>query len=256
MRRLLGIKKVGHAGTLDPFATGLLIVCVGRAATRCIDQFMVGHKTYLARLQLGVETTTQDPEGEVTATAEVPDLTSETIASCLQRHTGAQMQAPPPFSAAKHLGKPLYTYARRGVLIEKAAKPITILSLHCCGYDALTHQLDIEVCCTRGTYVRVLAADIGRSLGCGAHLIALRRTASGPLRVEQCVSGEELLGDNGRHCLLAARMGIEEMLARHGQVSDCACHGLQPSSIEEQTVPPYRPSDAGSGTHHPDSSKG
>lgn len=256
VRRLLGIKKVGHAGTLDPFATGLLIVCVGRAATRCIDQFMAGHKTYLARLQLGVETTTQDPEGEVTATAEVPDLTPETIVSCLQRHTGAQMQAPPPFSAAKHLGKPLYTYARRGVLIEKAPKPINILSLHCCGYDALTQQLDIEVNCTRGTYVRVLAADIGRTLGCGAHLIALRRTASGPLHVEQCVSGEELLGDDGRHCLLAARMGIEEMLARHGQASDCACHGLQPSSIEEQTVPPYRPSDSGSGTHHPDSSKG
>ena len=256
VRRLLGIKKVGHAGTLDPFATGLLIICVGRAATRCIEQFMVGHKSYQARLQLGVETTTQDPEGEVIATAEVPELSAAMIEACLQRHRGPQMQAPPPFSAAKHQGKPLYAYARQGVMIEKAAKPIDILSLRSTNYDALTHQLDIEVQCSRGTYVRVLAAALGRSLGCGAHLIGLRRTGSGGLRVDDAISGEQLLGEDGRRCLINARLSVEEMLNRHALAADCACHDLQPSGIEEQTVPPHRPSDAGSGTPHPDSSKG
>ena len=256
LRRLLGIKKVGHAGTLDPFATGLLIICAGRAATRCIEQFMGGHKSYRARLQLGVETSTQDPEGEVIATTEVPELSAAMIDACLARHTGPQMQSPPPFSAAKHQGKPLYAYARQGVMIEKAAKPIDILRLHSLGYDATTHQLDIEVLCSRGTYVRVLAADIGRSLGCGAHLIGLRRTGSGGLCVDDALSGEQLLGDQGRDLLIKARLSVEEMLARHGQAADCACHDLQPSGIEEQTVPPHRPSDAESGTPHPDSSKG
>ncbi|MDD2465181.1 MAG: tRNA pseudouridine(55) synthase TruB, partial [Desulfobulbus sp.] len=179
-RWLLGIKKVGHAGTLDPFATGLMILCAGREATRCIDQFMTGRKTYIAHLQLGVETTTQDPEGEITRTEIVPELSQELILACLQDHTGAQMQAPPPFSAAKHKGKPLYAYARKGVMIEKEPKPIEIYALHFRGYDPTSKQLEVEVCCSRGTYVRVLAADIGRSLGCGAHLISLRRTASGP----------------------------------------------------------------------------
>ena len=256
LRRLLGIKKVGHAGTLDPFATGLLIICVGRAATRCIEQFMVGHKSYQARLQLGVETSTQDPEGEVIATSEVPELSAAMIEACLAQHRGPQMQAPPPFSAAKHQGKPLYAYARQGVMIEKAAKPIDILSLRSFGYNSLTHQLDIEVQCSRGTYVRVLAAAIGQSLGCGAHLVALRRTGSGGLSVDDAIAGEQLLGEQGRDLLINARLSVEEMLLRHGRAADCACHPLQPSSIEEQTVPLHRPSDAESGTHHPDSSKG
>jgi tRNA pseudouridine55 synthase len=219
IRWLLGIKKVGHAGTLDPFATGLLVVCAGRSATRCIDQFMAGQKKYLARLQLGIETDTQDPEGTITNTAPVPDLNCETVDACLQRHTGPQMQAPPPYSAAKYKGKPLYAYARKGVIIEKAAKPIEIYSLDRLGYDAGAHQLDIAVECSRGTYIRVLAADIGRALGCGAHLIGLRRTASGPLSVENSLSGEELFTENGLQMLRHNRRSIDEMLRMIGKTS-------------------------------------
>ncbi|MBV5318537.1 MAG: tRNA pseudouridine(55) synthase TruB [Desulfobulbaceae bacterium] len=210
IRWLLGIKKVGHAGTLDPFATGLLVVCAGRAATRCVDLFMSGRKTYRARLQLGIETETQDPEGTVTRTTTVPALNQEIIDVCLQRYVGPQLQAPPPYSAAKHKGKPLYAYARQGVFIEKAAKPIEIYALIHQGYDADTHQLDIEVECSRGTYIRVLAADIGRELGCGAHLIELRRTVSGPFSVEACLPGIRLFAEDGLLLLQHGRYSIEE----------------------------------------------
>jgi len=212
IRWLLGIKKVGHAGTLDPFATGLLVVCAGRTATRCIDQFMTGRKTYLARLQLGIETETQDPEGTITSTSVVPKLDRDTIETCLQRYLGPQLQAPPPYSAAKHKGKPLYAYARKGIFIEKAAKPIEIYTLIGKGYDADNHQLDIEVACSRGTYIRVLAADIGRDLGCGAHLIALRRTVSGPFSVDTCLPGLGLFTDDGLQLLQNGRLSIEEAL--------------------------------------------
>jgi len=210
IRWLLKIKKVGHAGTLDPFATGLLVVCVGRAATRCIELFMGSRKTYLARLQLGVETETQDPEGAITSTAPVPDLNQGLIDACLQRYVGPQLQAPPPYSAAKLNGKPLYAYARQGVFIEKAAKPIEIYSLTFKGYDGSKSQLDVEVACSRGTYIRVLAADIGKALGCGAHLVGLRRTASGPFSVDDCLSGTALFAEDGLPLLHKGRRSIEE----------------------------------------------
>lgn len=225
IRRLLGIKKVGHAGTLDPFATGLLIVCAGRAATRHIDLLMAGRKTYVARLQLGVETTTLDPEGEVARTCPVPPLDTALLTSCLRRHVGPQMQVPPPFSAAKHQGKPLYAYARQGVLIEKAAKPIEIFRLELLGYDVGAHQVDIEVECSRGTYIRVLAADIGQSLGCGAHLVGLRRTRSGRFSVADSLPGAALFAENGLQLLHASRRGIDEVLQIAAQPSFCTCHG-------------------------------
>ena len=213
VRWLLGIKKVGHAGTLDPFATGLLVVCAGRPATRHIDQFMAGRKTYQATLQLGVETETQDPEGAVTATAVVPKLTTGQLEAVVEEFVGAQMQAPPPFSAAKHKGKPLYHYARQGIMIKKEAKPIEIYSLDVNRYDAETNQMVITVSCSRGTYIRVLAADIGSRIGCGAHLIALRRTCSGCFSVDQAINGEELFsGDECLSILLDGMMTVDEAL--------------------------------------------
>ena len=214
IRQLLGIKKVGHAGTLDPFATGLLIVCVGRAATRQIDRFMHGRKTYRATLQLGVETETQDPEGRVVRTSPIPPLDQATIDQCLHAHLGPQMQAPPPFSAAKHKGKPLYAYARKGVVIIKEPKPIEIYTLVCVGHDPVGSRLEIEVCCGPGTYVRVLAADIGRALGCGAHLVSLRRSACGIFAVADSLAGEVLFADSGRQALLDHALDLEEALLR------------------------------------------
>jgi tRNA pseudouridine55 synthase len=238
IRRLLGIKKVGHAGTLDPFATGLMIICVGRPATRYIDRFMSGRKTYWACLQLGVETTTQDPEGEVTRKAPVPELDEETIVACLSRHSGPQFQSPPPFSAAKHKGKPLYAYARQGVVIKKEAKPIEVFRLALQRYDAQNQQLEVEVDCSRGTYVRVLAADIGKTLGCGAHLIGLRRTASGPFQVEQCLSGSALFEEHGDELLRCSRRSINEMLASLRASTVSTCPDCFPSGIEEANRSP------------------
>ncbi len=212
VRRLLGIKKVGHAGTLDPLATGLLIVCAGRAATKHIDLFMGGRKTYLAQVQLGVETDTLDAEGTVIQTSPVAKFDASVLATCLHQHAGPQMQAPPAFSAAKHQGKPLYAYARKGIMIAKEAKAIEIYRLDCLAYDPCSQQLSLLVECSRGTYIRVLAADIGQSLGCGAHLVGLRRTQSGQFSVDDSLPGAALLSDNGLQCLQDGRRSIDEVL--------------------------------------------
>jgi tRNA pseudouridine55 synthase len=227
IRWLLGIKKVGHAGTLDPFADGLLIICAGRAATRQIDAFMIGRKTYQAVLQLGKETETQDPEGQVTSVRPVPLLSVEEIRGITNEFIGPQMQAPPPYSAAKHKGKPLYHYARQGILIRKEAKPIEIFSLQVDGYDPASEQLTITVTCGKGTYIRVLAADIGAKLGCGAYLTALRRTRSGGFSVDEAINGEGLFrngNDIGSEFLLSRMLTVEQALAKH------ATHSVQGSA--------------------------
>lgn len=213
VRRLLGIKKVGHAGTLDPFATGLLIICAGRPATRLIERFMGGRKVYKALLQLGWETDTLDPEGEVVRTVPVPVLTGEVINTCLESFIGRRQQVPPRYSAAKHKGKPLYHYARKGIEVIKEPKDIEIYSVDFRGYDHGTHQLEIEVVCSRGTYIRVLAADIGKKLGCCAHLIGLRRLSSGKFSVVGSVPGEALNQPEGLKPLLAGMFSVEGVTA-------------------------------------------
>ena len=211
VRRALSIKKVGHAGTLDPFASGLLIICVGRPATRLISRFMDGHKRYEAVLRLGIETTTQDLEGEVTAQKAVGTFSREELEHCLAGFMGEQLQTPPQYSALKHLGKPLYHYARKGIVIEKAPRPITIFRLQL--LEAGPDTLRIMVECSKGTYIRTLAADIGSILGCGAHLVALRRLQSGPFTVANAVDGA-LLQDPllARNELLAKTLTVEEVL--------------------------------------------
>lgn len=212
VRRLLGIKKVGHAGTLDPFATGLLIVCAGRPATRLVDRLMAGKKVYSAVLQLGAETETMDPEGRIVRTSGVPSLGREEIETCLQEFTGRMMQVPPSFSAVKYKGKPLYHYARQGIAVVKEPRPVEIYSLAACGYDDRRRRLAIEVVCSRGTYIRVLASDIGRSLGCGAHLAELRRLASGRFSVEDCLAGGCLAGPEGLQELMRGRIPLDRAL--------------------------------------------
>ena len=215
MRRLLGIKKVGHAGTLDPFASGLLIVCAGRAATREISRFVDGEKEYLAGLCLGVQTETLDPEGAVVERHEVGSISAARIEQCLDRFRGRQLQIPPAFSAVKHQGKPLYYYARKGVKITKEAREISITRLErfdgdgdVVGNEA---ALDLRVVCSKGTYIRTLAADIGDDLGCGAYLRTLRRTRIGPCSIETAVDGHLLTGENGRQHLLGAMLSVDEL---------------------------------------------
>lgn len=214
VRRALGIRKTGHAGTLDPFASGLLLVCVGRPATRLISQLMAGEKEYLATLTLGVETTTQDREGEVVATSPVTGISADEVLACLAGFVGEQMQMPPLYSALKHQGKPLYHYARKGVEIARQPRPVTISELECLAFSRET--LKIRVRCGKGTYIRALAADIGRALGCGAHLADLRRLRSGAFTVEAAVDGGLLFAapDEAAAALRAKGLTIGEALAK------------------------------------------
>ena len=216
VRRVLGIKKVGHAGTLDPFATGLLVVCVGRPATRMISGMMAGQKEYLATLCLGIETDTLDLEGAVVARHTVGPLRAEQIEDCLRLFRGEQLQVPPIYSALKHQGKPLYHYARQGISIVKEPRPVFIKTLERTdgGHDLAGgegSQISLRVVCSKGTYIRSLAADIGRSLGCGAHLTQLRRTKSGCFTLEQSFPGAELLLSDAYERLLAKALSVDDI---------------------------------------------
>lgn len=190
IKRALNIKKVGHAGTLDPFASGLLIICAARAATRQISSFMEGEKEYTATLKLGVETDSQDLTGKEIARHDVCSVNLEMIENCLQRFIGEQLQQPPAFSALKYKGKPLYYYARKGIKVEKEPRTVFVREIELLEWRQ--EMLQIRVVCGKGTYVRTLAADIGAQLGCGAHLVALRRLRSGGFSVDDAICGEKL----------------------------------------------------------------
>lgn len=215
VRRILGVRKVGHAGTLDPFASGLLVICVGRPATKLISALMAGEKEYLVTLRLGVETETHDPEGVVTARTSVGLLSREQIEVCLQKFRGETEQVPPKYSALKHQGKPLYYYARKGIEVEKEARRIFIRTLvrtdDDCGLDGVEADLSLRVVCSKGTYIRTLAADIGRDLGCGAYLTSLRRTKSGCFAIENSFSGEDFTLPDVRDRLLAGVLSVDDV---------------------------------------------
>ncbi len=177
IRRLLKQKRVGHAGTLDPAASGVLPICIGQG-TRVAEYLSESGKAYRAEIIFGVETDTYDSEGVVVRTASAADLTRAQIEQALQRFTGQQMQLPPRYSAIKLQGKPAYKLARAGEDISLAPRPITIYRLEV--IDWLPPCLTLAIECSKGTYIRSLAHDAGEQLGCGAHLAALVRTRSGP----------------------------------------------------------------------------
>lgn len=178
---LLNAKKAGHTGTLDPFADGLLPLCFGEA-TKFSAYLLDADKRYRAVLQLGVTTTTGDPEGEVLETREVSVDCAE-VAAVLQRFRGEIEQVPPMHSALKHQGRPLYEYARAGIDIERPARRVHIRALDLVECSPPRVVLDVQ--CSAGTYIRTLAQDIGAALGCGAHLTALTRTAAGGFSLQQ-----------------------------------------------------------------------
>jgi len=187
-RRLLNAEKAGHTGTLDPLASGLLPLCFG-AATKFSQSSLDADKRYTATLQLGVTTTTGDREGTPVRTAPVTVDRAGIDAVC-ERFVGAQAQRPPMYSALKHEGRALYEYARDGLTVERALRPITVQAIDVLEWDA--DRLVLDIACTKGTYIRTLAEDIGAALGCGAHLAALRRTGSGPLSLAQAVTLDAL----------------------------------------------------------------
>jgi len=188
---LLRAEKAGHTGTLDPLATGLLPLCFG-AATKFAQVSLDADKRYLATVRFGQTTRTGDAEGEVLEERPVAIDRAALEAACA-RWTGPIRQLPPMYSALKHKGKALYEYARDGIEVERAARELTIHTIDIVDWhpenpDAAT----IEVCCSKGTYIRTLAESIGETLGCGAHLVGLRRTASGPLTLANAVTLEQL----------------------------------------------------------------
>ncbi len=214
-RRALGMKKIGHAGTLDPFASGLLIVCAGRPATKMISSIMEGEKEYLATLTLGVETATQDPEGAITSRHPVGLIGREEIEICLKGFLGDQEQVPPVYSALKHKGKPLYYYARKGIEIIKDPRKISITTIERIDgkgdIEGETGELQLRVVCSKGTYIRTLAADIGKKLGCGAYLSGLRRIRSGCFSIENSLSPEVFSLKNARDYLRDKALSVDEV---------------------------------------------
>jgi tRNA pseudouridine55 synthase len=188
VRRALGTKKVGHAGTLDPMATGLLVMGVGRG-TRLLRFFADLPKTYEGRLRLGAETTTLDADGDVTATAPTVNIDDAAIVAAMAAKLGTTSQRPPAYSAVKVGGRKLYEAARAGEELEAPARPVRVDRFDLTERDG--DDVAFVATVSGGTYVRVLAADVGRSLGCGAHLTALRRTDIGPFSVASATPPEE-----------------------------------------------------------------
>lgn len=181
-RRVFSTKRVGHAGTLDPQATGLLVLAVG-PATRFLQYLPLEPKEYLGTITFGVTTNSFDAEGEITDTQPVPANLEELIQEHLPKFRGGISQLPPMFSAVKKAGKPLYTYARKGEEVERAERRVVIDTYDIVKIDG--PHVDVRIICSGGTYVRSLAHDLGQAVGCGAHLSALRRTRIGKFSVEE-----------------------------------------------------------------------
>ena len=215
---LLRADKAGHTGTLDPLATGVLPLCFG-AATKFSQMHLDADKTYEAIARLGVKTSTGDAEGEVIEERPV-NVSAAAVAEVAKRFTGPIQQVPPMYSALKKDGKALYEYARAGVEVEREARAVTIHKLDVSEDPTNTAQaaLKIRVTCSKGTYIRTLAEDMGEALGCGAHLTALRRTATGSFGESQCVSLDALTAmseDERMACLLP----VDALLADHTAVT-------------------------------------
>jgi len=189
IKHLFQAKKAGHTGTLDVLASGLLIICFGKA-TKLAGTLLNANKSYQVTAKLGIKTTTCDAEGEVVATKPTDKITEELIESVLQKFRGEIMQVPSMYSALKHKGTPLYKLARQGIEVERKARKVNIYKLELLDW----HQdlLKLEVCCSKGTYVRNLIDDIGQALGCGAYVAELRRLSVGKFKTEQMCTIDQL----------------------------------------------------------------
>ena len=240
LRRILGERRVGHAGTLDPMATGLLILAVG-PATRLIRFAQGRDKTYTGTILFGAATDSLDADGVVVARAAVPELSAAAVNAAAATLTGAQHQVPPMVSAVHHGGERLYELARRGEVVERAARAITVGAFRLSPTQDPA-RWDFVVTCSVGTYVRVLASDLAERLGTLGHLVALRRVASGEHRVEDAHSLEEIAEDP-EGCVLApvdfvshlesVRLDDDEIRrVRHGQRLRVAAHAVEVVALD------------------------
>ncbi|MBE2220060.1 MAG: tRNA pseudouridine(55) synthase TruB [Anaerolineae bacterium] len=209
VRRICGTRRVGHAGTLDPLATGVLLVCVGRA-TRLSEYLMGQQKTYTATIRLGQTTNTYDAEGEVTEERPFSHISQDTIAESLEAFRGAIEQVPPIYSALKVNGQPMYKLARAGKDVERKPRPVTIYELDL--LDWTPPFLQLRVVCSTGTYIRSLAHDIGERLGCGGHITVLRRTAVGTFNITDAVSLDTLQAEDWQSFCLPSDQAVANLL--------------------------------------------
>ena len=208
-RRILGTKKVGHCGTLDPMATGILIVVVGKA-TKLQDRLMSEDKVYSATIKLGVETNSYDADGEVVRVAPLDGVDEGKVRAALQGFCGEIEQVPPMYSAVKINGVPCYKLARRGEEVERKARRVRLMECEVKRLDLTAGELDVRLHCSKGFYVRSLAHDLGEKLGCGAHLTALRRERSGAFDVAGAISVPDLKAA-GRDVLLRRLIPVEQL---------------------------------------------
>ena len=189
VKRIYSARKVGHTGSLDPLATGVLPLCLGEA-TKFSQYLLTSDKTYVATLCLGMSTDSGDADGEVLEERTLENISRERIESALDDFRGDIEQVPSMFSAVKHQGQPLYKLARQGIEIEREARPVTVYRNEIVDYAG--DRLTLEVHCSKGTYVRTIAHDLGEQLGCGAHVVALRRTTAGPYQEGDLVTLDEM----------------------------------------------------------------
>ena len=185
VRRILGVKKVGHTGTLDPMATGLLPLCIG-GATKIARFLEGGEKEYRATIKFGIETDTYDAEGKVVAESDTSGVSEEMVVEALAQFKGKIQQIPPMYSAVKIGGTPLYKLARKGITVEREPKEVDISSIDV--EEFTMPLLTMRIACSKGTYIRTLCHDLGTVVGCGAHLVALRRTRSGYFSIQDAIT--------------------------------------------------------------------
>lgn len=233
LRRILGIKKIGHTGTLDPDASGVLPMCIGRA-TKTADMLTAQNKQYIAEVTLGSATTTLDASGEVTETSEV-NVDECDIQSVVTEFVGDIMQIPPMYSAIKIDGKRLYELAREGVEVERKPRPVTIEKIEILGIDLENKKFSMKVDCSKGTYIRTLCDDIGRRLGCLAHMSALIRTRSGRFCIDDAYTLDEvekMAGGGDMSFLVPIDKVFEELpkLILSSRRAKLMCNGVQISA--------------------------
>ena len=188
-KRIFGAAKAGHTGALDPLATGVLPLCFGEA-TKFSQYLLDSNKRYWTELRLGVSTESGDADGEIIDTRAVPPLTEALLDEALKAFRGDILQVPSMYSALKHQGQPLYKLARQGITVEREARPVTIFENRLLGFES--DRITLDIACSKGTYVRSIAEDLGEALGCGAHVTALRRTAVGPFSIDNAITPGQL----------------------------------------------------------------
>lgn len=236
-KRLFGAQKVGHTGSLDPLATGVLPLCFGEA-TKFSQYLLDSDKRYWTRIKLGVTTATGDAEGEVTGGADASHVTAVAVETALEKLRGQIEQVPSMYSALKHQGQPLYKLARQGIEVERKARTVTVFSNALVKFDG--DELELEIHCSKGTYVRTIAEDLGHALGCGAHVIGLRRLAAGPYVEPEAISFEQLESCEDTDSLDSLLKPIESSVQdwpKVRMVSDTAHYLMQGQPVQVAKAP-------------------